>query len=882
MIKIFTKYLIAFQVFICILFTYNSADAQLSLTLSKVDPSCNSSDDGSAWVDASGGTPPYSYNWNTGQFTDSISNLIAGNYLVTVTDFNGLTANGSIELENPVILQTHLELSDTLLTCNFRLIIATSNPYGGTPPYTYEWVFPNTNIDTTQSVNINQPGIYTHRVHDAHGCTYEEQFQIFSEGFPVLQTELLDSITCNGQHNGNAVVHISSGLPPYDILWSNGDTDTLLNDVGVGSYLVTVTDASGCSNLAAVYVPEPLPLTIELTKTDITCNGDFTGTVYASVIGGTEPYSYFWNNGGMTQGMTNLPAGEYSVTVTDKRGCYIIDSIEILQAPRINTILIKRNVTCHGGNDGRASVIATNGIPPYTYSWSNGLHSTQINNLIAGKYYVTVVDSNLCAVVDSAIITEPDAVITTVVTSPENFGMMDGTATALVENGEEPFTYAWSTGDSTAHITGLSSGFYYVTVTDDNGCTSTAEGYVEADNCAMEIHLVMVPVACYGESNGGVFPVFDTPGVEPYYYNWSNGSTEANLMNVPAGSYTVTVTDNTNCSEVASIILTQPDPFQITYSIEQPTGPDNPTGTVTFIISGGNQPYSIDYKGTTYTDNNKITIPGFPPGIYTLQVEDNKGCTQEVSFTVNSYDCQLTASITPDFLNNCPGQSSARLCASFTNNLGDVTYSWSNQTFEQCADNLKAGTYEVVVTDTVGCTAHAQFQLVDPTTMDYTNLVVNAGTGVNGSISLIVIGGTPPYSYNWTKDGIQFATTRDIFGLPKGTYVLQVTDSKGCKVTFEPIVIKPLANNVLLNNDLITLYPNPVKEQLLVKIAGDQTITNLKFEFLDVSGNTMTSNYAALGKGEYMLNTSSLSAGVYLLKISTNNAVFLGKIIRIK
>lgn len=876
-----TLFTLLFSLIFLLSGAFSPVQAQLSVTMEKTDPLCYLGSDGTASATASGGTEPYSYFWSNGRSTAEITGLQSGLYTVTITDMTGSTATGSVSLNDPEYLTTEVVLDDTLLTCQDRLIVASNSPEGGTAPYHYTWQYPNTNTDSSQSISITDPGTYLLTVTDAHGCTYETSFEIFSVGFPVLTTYLIDSITCNGLSNGNAAVHIEDGIAPYTISWSNGDQDTLLNDVGAGSYVVTVTDDNGCSNVAAVNVPQPQQLGIEVTHTNITCFGDRTGSVYAEVSGGTLPYSYFWNNGAMTQGQSNLGAGTYSVTVTDHHGCSITGSTTILQGQEINVVVIGEPVTCHGGHDGDASAIASNGEFPYTYTWSNGATGNQIHNISAGWYFVTVVDARNCTAVDSINIFEPFQIELSMESTPENFGMMDGTAKVTASQGVAPFTYLWSNNGTTQQITDLTSGDYYVTVTDANGCTVTGEVYVEADNCAMELHVQAINVTCHGESDGGAFPVFDVPGVEPYTFEWSNGSTDPVLTNIPAGIYTVTITDNTNCSETARFTVTQPDGFNIGYQIDQPTGPDQSTGTVRINIRGGNQPYRIVYNGNTYQDDDQIVVSNLAPGEYTWTVTDNKGCTAEVSFQIKPYTCFLTASIVQELTINCHGQSGARICAIPDDNLGPVTYSWQHGNFSQCPDNLRAGVYAVAVTDTVGCTATAEFTVTEPDELSFTNLVVNPGTGSNGSISLIISGGTAPYTYNWTKNAVQFATTRDIGGLSKGTYVLTVVDANGCRMVFDPIVLNPTATRDISSTGDISISPNPATDHLTIRF--EQSVaTQCNVLIYDTNGNIAASGRHNIHQQQVVLPLSDLASGVYFIRIQVNGQDYSGRIMRME
>jgi hypothetical protein len=372
---------------------------------------CFGNNTGAIDLTVTGGTSPYSYLWSNGATTQDLTNISAGVYTVNVTDANGCTiANNALSVTQPTAaLSTGFNVTDVSCFGNASGAI-TLTVNGGTLPYSYQW----SNGSTQQNL-INVPvGTYTVTVTDANGCTSGvASMQITQPSAALSMNNAIDDVNCFGGNTGSIDLTINGGTMPYSFVWSNGATTEDLTNVAAGTYTVTVTDAQGCTaGNSTLSIQQPAAaLTSNVTGTvPVACYGNSTGSIDLTITGGTSPYSYSWSNGATTQDLTNISSGTYTVSVTDAQGCSsTIASITITQptAGLSASVASTGNVACNGGGNGSVDLTVAGGTSPYTFTWSNGATTEDINNLYAGTYNVSITDANGCTATSSATVSQP-------------------------------------------------------------------------------------------------------------------------------------------------------------------------------------------------------------------------------------------------------------------------------------------------------------------------------------------------------------------------------------------------------------------------------------------------------------------------------------------
>lgn len=369
------------------------------LTVGFVDiqePKCTSSSDGSLTAFAYGGTGNYTYQWSTGAITPNINNLPAGNYSVTINDGQEQKVS-SFSLDAPTLLTAQLNTFD--INCEQTNGSISAQVNGGTPPYTYYW----SDGSTLPVLTTNVPGTYSVIITDFNGCLTAASAAIQST--TTLPLNITSTpVSCNSTNDGSAMVTNIAGAT---YLWNNGATTPTANNLFPGLYTVTVTNSSGCMNIASIEVESPTPITIETNITKPMCFGNNNGNITALASGGTGPYQYNWSTGNTTPFINNLGAGIYHLTVTDNLGCHAIFEIPVTQPQPLNLNVVSTDATT--GNNGIIQVYPTGGTPPYNYQWSNGTTNQHLLNISGGTYAVTVIDNNGC--IENRVITI-DGVVT--------------------------------------------------------------------------------------------------------------------------------------------------------------------------------------------------------------------------------------------------------------------------------------------------------------------------------------------------------------------------------------------------------------------------------------------------------------------------------------
>lgn len=759
---------------------------------------CFGESNGEITVTPSGGDAPYTYQWSNGPTTPMITGLGAGTYTVTVTDANGCTASQTYIVMEPPLLNVNAVGTDVL--CPGETTgTANAVAFGGTAPYTYEW----STGATTQVLNGLGAGTYTVTATDASNCTAVGTVTIDQAQAPIVTISATE-VVCGEGSTGDATANVVGGTPPYTYLWSNGATTPTVSNLPEGTYTVTVTDANGCTGVAQEDVDVIDDFEVMLTPSNLICNNDNSGRVLATPSGGTPPYTYQWSNGATSNEILGLPAGTYSLTVTDANGCTATGSITLTQPPALIVNLNDNDITCNGDNDGSITSSVSGGTPPYAYNWNNGATIPNLSGLAPGTYILTVTDANGCTNTASATITQPDAINVNV--SGQDLlcnGDNSGTATATASGGTPPYSYAWNTGAATSMISNLPAGTYTVTVTDANGCDNTASVTISQPS-AVTVTLDDMDIFCDGVNDGSITA---TPGggTPPYTFEWNTGATTATISNLPAGTYTVTVTDVNECQAVASATIEEFPGLMLAPVASSPDCFGEITGTASVNVSGGTAPFSYEWSNSETTQ----TITGLPAGTYTVTVTDAVGCTGVETVGVTQPEqliAQVTSTNTTDV--ECNGDNTGSATITVNGGTAPFSYLWSDGQTTQTATGLAAGNYSATVTDANGCTDVVNVTIDEPTAINLSTTATVANTCENatdGAITSNVSGGTPPYSYVWNNG----ATTPNLGNLAAGTYVLTVTDANGCTAVSSatvgefdaPTCTINVTNEVLVGND---------------------------------------------------------------------------------
>ncbi|HSY77366.1 MAG TPA: SprB repeat-containing protein, partial [Bacteroidia bacterium] len=366
---------------------------------------------------------------------------------------------------------------------------------------------------------------------------------------------------------------------------------------GIGSLFVCLNTSATIkeSNVHAGSAGCPT-ITVTITKqTTVSCNGGNNGSAIVSASGGATPYTYNWTpSGGTKDTASNLTAGNYTVTVTDKNGCTGTKKVIIVQPAVLKDFPGIVNVKCFGGATGVSTAAPLGGTPPYKYSWSTGSTNVSINNLVAGAYTITVTDKNSCVNTTTVTITQPATAVTaTVTTTPESCNAgSNGSATATASGGTPSYTYKWNNTATTQTINNVTSATYTCTVKDANGCNVMASAKV-AQPAAITFSKTFTYPAC--NASTGSIAVTVSGGTTAYTYSWlPSGGTNATASGLSAGSYTLNVTDGNGCPASVNSLLYNSGIIASTV-VTNVTCFGSANGSITTSIAGAMAPYTYSW-----------------------------------------------------------------------------------------------------------------------------------------------------------------------------------------------------------------------------------------------------------------------------------------------
>ena len=825
-----------------------------SVSVAALSPvSCFGGNNGSAAVSISGGAAPFTYSWfPSGGTSPNATGLSAGNYTVTIRDSNNCASSVSANVVQPLLLQLNSSSAD--LTCfgssNGRISVTA---IGGAGSYSYLW-FPGGS--TSQSLNGIAAGTYSVAVTDLNGCSQSTSITVTQPA--VLNASIFTSsdVSCLGSNNGSATVVASGGATPYAYSWSpSGGTAPNAAGLAAGNYTVIITDANNCVQNTNVVISEPLSLSVVPTVTNASCYGTL-GSAFVHATGGTSPYSYAWAPTGGTSALASgLPAGNYSVTVTDENNCLQTSLISISHPALLaSSVPVSSNASCYGSNNGSATVAVSGGTAPYFYSWfPSGGNASSASGLAAGNYVVTITDANNCLTSIPVSITQPQVLsVTTTSTAANCYGDANGSASALVTGGTSPFAYSWNSGSSNSSTnSGLAAGNYSVTVTDLSGCAQTSSVTVSQPTALSASIISSTDASCFGNNNGTAM-VTTNGGSMPYHYLWSpSGGTSSSAAGLAAGNYSVLVTDRSNCIQNANVAISQPPLLNVIPSATNASCAGG-NGSASVVASGGTAPYFYSWSPT---GGNTDSASVLAPGNYSVNVTDSHNCFQS-AFVVVSQPSILVATIPVSSAVLCFGGNDGSATVSVSGGTTPYVYSWfpSGGTSD-VASGISAGTYMVRVTDAHQCTQTSSVLITQPTLLS-ASIPVSANASCfgdsNGSATVSAMGGTAPYSYVWSPSG-GFASSAS--SLTAGNYSVLVSDAHGCN----------RSTGIRINE------PGPVLLNATSTSASCYGLSNGSTRVDVLSGGTppFFFNWFPLGGNNH--TAYNLSSGIYLVTVNDGN-----------
>jgi len=708
------------------------------------------------------------YSWSTGANIDSIINLGGGNFSLTVTD-SFCTYSKSTTLvmaKSPLI-----SLSKVNATCGLNNGRVLTSVTFGASPFVYTW---NTGSNFPNLFNVDS-GTYTVIISDTNNC--KDTATIYVPRIPKLAASFVTTNTTCGNSNGSIQTTVTGGTPGYTYNWSNGNNLANLSNLLAGTYTLTLNDNGNCTIVETVVLTDKKKPDIDSVVTNAVCSKS-NGSIIINIIDGTAPFTYKWNTGATSKDLLNLSSGFYSLTVVDSIGCR--DSSLILvdngATPSLSYLEVK-NSTC-GLSNGRIAVELPRGISPITYTWSTGVSNDTLDNIPAGKYYITVLDGRQCEIIDTVTITTSTNPIISLSSSAAYCSQAKGSITSSIINGTPKYKFIWSNGDTSQNPTSLFSGNYSVTVVDSFLCKDTASIFVNEKKNDLTASVQLFNLKCFNDLSGKVI-ITPMGGTPPYLtYDVNSPAPDSIVYNLSAKKYIYSVYDSLGCQYTDSFTLTEPNPLStILVSKQDLLCYKEPSGGIRVKTNGGTAPFTYIWSSGAVGDD----VTGLSAGVHTVSVTDINGCKDNYTTTISQPNDII---VNETIVNNpCNGLAAGTINLNVSSGTAPYSFAWSNGFSNKDISGLSQGRYKVSITDANNCLDTFSYTLLDPDKLQLgsvSTIGLKCKEFIDGEITVNGIGGTLPYKYS-LDSGKTFNYNNRFTDLNSGNYYIIIKDNNGCK-----------------------------------------------------------------------------------------------------
>ncbi|MCA6437586.1 MAG: gliding motility-associated C-terminal domain-containing protein [Bacteroidetes bacterium] len=762
--------------------------------------------------------------------------------------------------------------------------LATISATGALAPYSFTWSPMNI---TTNSVSSLCQGIYTVISMSSNSCILSSTFAITNVNTLTL-TAQTKSVDCFNGNNGSGTV-TSLGVPgPFTYTWlPAGGSNSVATNLSAGVYSITVA-AGNCIQTITLQIAQPLvPFSLSISQNSINCFGQTTGSASATNFGGTSPYSYSWVPSGSTgSSVNNLSAGTYTLNSTDATGCSASQTFQILQpnAP-LNAAINSTNVLCFGGNTGSSAINVSGGTAVYNYTWLPfGGNNSIASNLTAGTYTAVVTDSKNCSLTVTTSVQQPSSGVSAVLslTNVNCYGQANGAINVMANGGSSLYNYNWTPALSNNPFqNNLISGNYSVSISDNNGCTTSLSATINQPN--QVIASINSLTLCNGAN--GILSASVTGGIAPFNYNWNGtiSSSVSILVNPPVTTaFSLTVTDANGCLSpptTSTIQVSTPLTVSVTPSITV-----CPTSSFTLSAFANGGLGNINYSWSLNAGNTpQIVISPTTSLVYTITVID--ACLVPASATVNVIlDYLPNSSLIANIYSGC-----SPLCVRFTNtattnnsnilnsiwNFGNGTNANSIST-EYCY--TRAGSF--TVTNTIftasGCSlTNTLTNIITVSQTPIADFYTSGNVFSQNSANVVfqnLSSGATNYSWDFGSMGNSNLTNPIFLFSEPGNYLITLLATNGACVDTIYKIIKVEPNFTFYAPNAFTPNADDLNDTFIPLGEGWQT-SNYNFEIYDRWGELIftTDNTSVGWKGYFKGSSEPVKNDVYVWKISVKD-----------
>jgi len=845
--------------------------AAIFLEVVAVTQPCSALPNGSFGVAATGGNPgdlSVTVNGNLSNPNNFFEGLAAGDYNIVARDEESCfeqTSFSLIDLVDPILVES----------------IETSGPSCATDPNGGSAIIiassangiENYELDGTTSADGNFSGLgagtYNYIVTDSRGCTFGSQLSIQQEDGLSASISSITPASCFGLNDGMVEIMVSNQSGTVTATIDGMLIDGLIGtDLPVGAHEITVVDDSGCEVNLNFEITEPMELIANISN--ITGAGCAIGGGF-SVLGegGVPPYLFSLDGGIPTQFgvFENIDAGNHEIIITDANECELLNFVNIPVSPSmVITVDTDSSIACFGDPFGQLEVNVDGGTPPFTYGLDGGTPtlSGTFTNITGGIHELRVSDASGCVEELMVEIQQPDELIFGAQANDVGcdgasaFGSIISTTTG----GTPPYTSTIDgIEDNDGVFENLSGGTYVISITDNNGCSVSQAVVLSVSSPVTADINLLSHVTCFGAGNGSI-DIITESSVPISSFDWNLPFSSEQSMQ--PGEYALTVTNADGCQDTAEVVITEPSQLVLDPSTNiQPLGcDDNIPGSIAAVANGGIPPY-------VYTLDDVSNTSGlFSPleaGSYVLNVMDANACMISQAIELVDEGSPVTLNIENIENVTCNGGTDGNVTIIFDSEAAFEGLFWPGIE-NQDPTSLPAGDYTVVATNVDGCSDEQNFTITEPEALSLVSEFLNNYTDTPGSASFQMQGGVAPYTYSLQDP--EFGPLSNMNGmfdeLGFGIQTLLVTDSNGCTFNHDFEIELEVANDNLISDFDIEIYPNPTQQYL--SVVCEECESKIQFQIISLLGQKVWLE-GELNQDLNSISVESLETGTYLFKI---------------
>ena len=849
----------------------------LSIISSKINVNCFEENNGSIDITTNGGSGAHSFTWSNGAITEDISNLVDGEYSVIVNDTSNCTLYDTINISEPAILQIDSVSVIQQTSCANPNGSIDIDVTGGTVNYNYLW----SNLATLQDINSLTEGTYSVIVTDQKGCTDSVGFTISLATTPIninFTTSNYNgaAISCYNEADGSIFSEGTGGEGNLNYSWSNGSTNDTVNNLGPGSYTLTITDSVGCTNSDTISLTQPGPLSANHVLSQSSCTGaNAVISVYLDITGGTAGYQENWYGDNPD---TLLPGVLYTYTVSDTNICILTDTFTATFATPLIVNDYQTDVLCHGDSSGAAAFVVSGGSPPYNYLWSNGETNPTAINLIAGTYTCTISDQSGCSYLASTTVSQPVnplSATSSLIDSINCYGYNTGSAYISADGGvpfttSNEYTYLWEDGQTDSIASNLFGGYNIFSVTDDNGCILTDSILIPENDSIFTTNTLSnnnaFNISCNGGNDGSI-DITINGGVAPFIINWSNGEDSTFIDSLIANTYYLTITDTFGCTFNDTISLSEPNSLSlINYSQTNISCNGYSDGNFSFYIDGGVPNYILSgLINITISELDTLQFNNVTANSNIINITDQNGCVATDSIVITEPGIIAPILSISDYNGvniSCKGFDDGYInIDSITGGNGGYDIIWIDQISGNTiinGDSLTVGYYNLTINDSIGCPPYNNTFFISEPNFALDSYIdsfdVSCNSYCDGQLIATAFDGTGPYTYDWTtSNGTGPFSDNDTLIGCTGNYSLTITDANGCENQLSSTLIEPSPLSINLDLLVDASFNGATNGSIQTHATGG----NGGYNYLWDSGQN-TSDIYGLAAGQYELAINDL------------------------